>query len=141
MYWIKTTMYQYLTKKHGNIKPPADLKAVGSPVDEAEYAYPDPDKLPLDAPLKRYEEGDSNVGLATDLVYFINPLSDKVYYYEVEFFLRLESSALALHLHDADAGGIVDEYLGTGQNFQRAVHIIPVEPFESARLELLHLDL
>ena len=84
MYWIKTTMYQYLTKKHGNIKPPADLKAVGSPVDEAEYAYPDPDKLPLDAPLKRYEEGDSNVGLATDLVYFINPLSDKVYYYEVE---------------------------------------------------------
>ena len=84
MYWIKTTMYQYLTKKYGDIKPPADLKAVGSPVDEAEYAYPDPDKLPLDAPLKRYEEGDSNVGLATDLVYFINPLSDKVYYYEVE---------------------------------------------------------
>ena len=30
--WVKTTMYQYLTKKYGEIIPPADLKAVGSPV-------------------------------------------------------------------------------------------------------------
>ena len=38
MYWIKTTLYQYLTKKYGQIEPPADLKAVGSVVPEEEYA-------------------------------------------------------------------------------------------------------
>ena len=64
-----------LTKKYGDIKPPVDLKAVGSPVDEEEYAYPDADKLPLDDPLKRYEEGDSYVGLESDLFYFINPFT------------------------------------------------------------------
>lgn len=85
LFWIKTTLYQYLTKKYGDIKPPVDLKAVGSPVDEEEYAYPDADKLPLDDPLKRYEEGDSYVGLESDLFYFINPFADDVYYYQVEF--------------------------------------------------------
>lgn len=84
MYWVKTTLFQYLTKKYGEIKPPADLKAVGSPVDEAEYAYPDPDQLPVEDPLKRYEEGDSNVGMEQDLFYFINPFSKDVYFYEVE---------------------------------------------------------
>ena len=41
MYWIKTTLYQYLTKKYGPLTPPVDLKEVGSVVDEAEYACPD----------------------------------------------------------------------------------------------------
>ena len=84
MYIVKTTMYQYLTKKYGEIAPPSDLKAVGSPVDEAEYAFPDPDALPFEAPLKRYEEGDSNIGLSTDLLYFVNPFANDVYYYQVD---------------------------------------------------------
>ena len=84
LFWIKTTLYQYLTKKYGPIAPPADLKAVGSPVEEAEYAYPDPDRLPEDDPLKRYEEGDSIIGQEQDILYFINPLHKEVYYYEVE---------------------------------------------------------
>ena len=50
-YWIKTTMYQYLTKKYGQIKPPADLKQVGTPVEEAEYAYPDSSMFPSDDPI------------------------------------------------------------------------------------------
>ena len=85
LYWVKTTLYQYLTKKYGDIVPPVDLKAVGTPVDEAEYAYPDVDKLPLDDPLKRYEEGSSYVGVEKDLFYFINPFANDVYYYQVEF--------------------------------------------------------
>jgi len=84
MYWIKTTLYQYLTKKYGPMTPPADLKAVGSVVDEAEYAYPDADSLPTDDPLKRYEEGDSKVGIVDDYVYFLNPFANDVYYYQVE---------------------------------------------------------
>lgn len=85
LFWIKTTLYQYLTKKYGYIEPPADLKAVGSQVDSEEYAYPDTDKLPLDEPMKRYEEGNSYVGLERDLIYFINPFADDVYYYQIEF--------------------------------------------------------
>ena len=67
------------------IVPPVDLKAVGSSVDEEEYAYPAVDKLPLDDPLKRYEEGDSYVGVEKDLIYFMNPFASDVYYYQVEF--------------------------------------------------------
>ena len=84
LFWIKTTLYQYLTKKYGEVRPPADLKTVGSPVDEAEYAYPDPDQLSTDAPLKRYEEGDSLVGVEQDYLYFLNPLAKEVYYYQIE---------------------------------------------------------
>ena len=84
MFWVKTTMYQYLTKKYGEIKPPVDLKAVGSEVDEAEYAFPDPEQFPYDAPLKRYEEGDSKVGIEVDYRYFLNPFAKDVYYYQID---------------------------------------------------------
>ena len=84
MFWIKTTLYQYLTKKYGEIAPPADLKAVGTPVDDAEYAYADPDSLPTADPLKRYEEGDSKIGLEQDYLYFLNPFAKNIYYYQVE---------------------------------------------------------
>ena len=85
LFWIKTTLYQYLTKKYGELVPPADLKKVGSPVDDAEYAIADPDNLPDDDPLKRYEEGDSNVGILQDYLYFLNPFANDIYYYQVEF--------------------------------------------------------
>ena len=84
LFWIKTTLYQYLTRKYGEIAPPADLKEVGTPVDDAEYAFADPDTLPTDAPLKRYEEGDSNVGIEQDYLYFLNPFAKDVYYYQIE---------------------------------------------------------
>ena len=84
MYWIKTTLYQYLTKKYGQIEPPADLKAVGSVVPEEEYAVPDPDRFPMDDPLKRYEEGDSMLGVEQDYLYFLNPFANDVYYYQLE---------------------------------------------------------
>ena len=83
--WIKTTLYQYLAKKYGKIEPPADLKAVGTPVDDAEYAYADPDSLPAKDPAQRYEGGDSNVGIEQDYLYFLNPFAKNVYYYQLEF--------------------------------------------------------
>ena len=84
LFWIKTTLYQYLTKRYGQLTPPADLKAVGSVVREEEYAYPDADQLPSDEPLKRYEEGDSMVGINQDYQYFLNPFANDIYYYQIE---------------------------------------------------------
>ena len=98
LFWVKTTLYQYLTKKYGRIDPPVDLKAVGSPVDKEEYGYPDPDLLPLDDPLKRYEEGDSKVGLEQDYFYFLNPFANEVYYYQVE----LDSKAFMAYAKKID---------------------------------------
>ena len=84
MFWIKTTLYQYLTKRYGEIRPPVDLKAVGSPIEEEEYAYPNEESLPTDDPLKRYEEGDSKVGMEEEYRYFLNPFANEVYYYQVD---------------------------------------------------------
>ena len=84
MFWIKTTLYQYLTKRYGEIRPPVDLKAVGSLVEEEEYAYPDEENLPTDDPLKRYEEGDSKVGMEQEYMYYLNPFANEVYYYQVD---------------------------------------------------------
>ncbi len=89
LFWIKTTLYQYLTKKYGKIEPPADLKAVGTPVDDAEYAYADPEALPTKDPAHRYEGGDSNVGIEQDYLYFLNPFAKNVYYYQLEFDSKL----------------------------------------------------
>ena len=84
LYWVKTTLYQYLTKLYGPLTPPVDLKAVGSAVEEEEYANPDADKFPPDDPLKRYEEGNSWVGVDQDVLYFLNPFASEVYYYQLE---------------------------------------------------------
>ena len=84
MFWIKTTLYQYLTGKYGEIVPPSDLKAVGTPVEDAEYADADPESLPKTDPLKRYEEGNSRIGMEQDYLYFLNPFAKNVYYYQVE---------------------------------------------------------
>lgn len=98
LFWIKTTLYQYLTKKYGQIRPPVDLKAVGSPVDETEYAYPDPDSFPDDEPVKRYEEKSSTVGMTQDILYFLNPLASESYYYQVD----LDSEAFMAYAKQID---------------------------------------
>jgi hypothetical protein len=54
MRWIKTTLYQYMTKKYGEITAPADLKRIDTPVAESELYYPDPEQLPRDEPISRY---------------------------------------------------------------------------------------
>lgn len=83
MFWIKTTLYLYLTKKYGNIEPPKDVKLPDTPVPQEELALPDPNLLPDDEPVMRYNGGDSNIGLPRYLKYFANPLAKDCYFYEI----------------------------------------------------------
>ena len=83
LFWVKTTLYQYLTKKYGTISAPADLKRVGTPVSEKETELPDASKLPDDEPIKRYDGKSSKVGLDRFLKYLFNPFAKDNYYYEI----------------------------------------------------------
>jgi hypothetical protein len=73
-----------MTKKYGPMKPPKDIKLPGTPVTEAETLFPDPDSLPKDEPMVRYEGGDCNLALMRTLKHLLNPFSTKDYYYEIE---------------------------------------------------------
>ncbi len=84
LFWVKTTLYEYMTEKYGEVKAPADLKAVGSPVTEGELAFPDADSLPTDEPMVRYTGGDSRLALMRTLNYLLNPFIKNNYYYQIE---------------------------------------------------------
>ncbi|MBQ1527041.1 MAG: hypothetical protein IIZ75_07905 [Lachnospiraceae bacterium] len=84
MFWVKTTLYQYLCKKYGPLTPPGDIKLPGTPVSEAETFFPDAASLPTDEPMIRYEGGDCNLALMRTLLHVLNPFSTKDYYYEIE---------------------------------------------------------
>jgi len=83
MFWVKTTLYTYLTKKYGNIEPPEDIKLPGTPVDPDELALPEADTLPDDKPVTRYKGGNTNIGLIRMLKYLINPFAKENYYYQL----------------------------------------------------------
>ena len=84
LFWVKTTLYLYMCKKYGPMEPPADIKLPGTPVTEAETFFPDPDSLPKDEPMYRYEGGDCNLAIMRTLKHLLNPFSTKDYYYEIE---------------------------------------------------------
>nr|MCR4821310.1 hypothetical protein [Treponema sp.] len=84
MFWIKTTLYQYLTKKYGTITPPSDLKMAGSPVSEGELFFPDADSLPKDQPISRYNGGNSDLTIGRTIYYLLNPFIKNCYYYQIE---------------------------------------------------------
>ncbi len=75
LFWVKSTLYQYLTKKYGTITAPADLKFAGTAVSEKETELPDASKLPDDEPIKRYDGKSSKVGLDRFLKYLFNPFA------------------------------------------------------------------
>ncbi|WP_026528171.1 hypothetical protein [Butyrivibrio sp. VCD2006] len=83
LFWVKTTLYQYLTKKYGPIKAPADIKLPGTPVSQKETDLPDASKLPDDEPLKRYDGQSTKIGLGRFLAYLLNPFVKDNYYYEI----------------------------------------------------------
>lgn len=84
MFWLKTTLYQYMLKKYGEITAPKDLKLPGTPVTDGELAFPDVSSLPKDEPIYRYDGGDSNLALWRTLKYLINPFVSDCYYYQIE---------------------------------------------------------
>lgn len=84
MFWIKTTMYQYMVKKYGPLDPPTDIKLPGTPVTDAERFFPDADSLPDDEPISRYTGGDSNLSLPRVLMYLLNPFARDAFYYQIE---------------------------------------------------------
>ena len=84
LFWVKTTLYQYMTKKYGQLAPPKDIRLADSPVPEEETAFPDADKLPDDEPVTRYTGGDSNLTLGRFLKYLLNPFVKDNYYYQIE---------------------------------------------------------
>ncbi len=84
LFWLKTTLYQYMLKKYGKLTPPKDLKLPGTPVSEGELAYPDAEQLPKDEPLIRYNGGDSNLAIGRSLAYLLNPFVKDNYYYQIE---------------------------------------------------------
>ena len=84
MFWLKTTLYQYMVKKYGKLAAPKDLKFPDSPVTDAELFYPDVDSLPKDEPIYRYDGGDSNLAIMRTLKYLFNPFVKDCYYYQIE---------------------------------------------------------
>ena len=88
LFWIKTTLYQYMTKKYGPLDLPKDIKLPGTPVSDAELFFPDADSLPDDEPISRYKGGDSNLALGRTLKFLLNPFARDNYYYEVEIPLK-----------------------------------------------------
>ena len=88
LFWVKTTLYQYMTKKYGHIEPPKDIKLAGTPVTDGELFFPDADKLPDDEPIARYAGGDSNLQLGRFLKYLFNPFTRDNYYYQIDIPVR-----------------------------------------------------
>ena len=84
LFWVKATLYRYMTKKYGPLEAPKDIKLPGTPVTEGELYFPDADKLPDDEPISRYEGGDCNLQLPRMLRYLFNPFARNCYYYQIE---------------------------------------------------------
>ena len=84
LYWVKTTLYLYMTKRYGSIEAPKDLKLPGTPVTGEETAFPDADKLPTDEPIVRYTGGDTNLHLPRTLKYLFMPCIKDNYFYQIQ---------------------------------------------------------
>ncbi len=84
LFWVKTTLYQYMLKKYGQLVPPKDIKLPDSCVTDGELAFPDSDALPKNEPIYRYDGGDSNLALLRTIKYLVNPFVKDCYYYQIE---------------------------------------------------------
>ncbi len=84
LFWVRATLYQYMRKKYGALEAPKDLKLPGTSVTEGELYYPDPEQLPEDEPIYRYDGGDTNLGIGRFLRYLLNPFAKENYYYQIE---------------------------------------------------------
>ncbi len=84
LFWVKTTLYLYMTQKYGALNPPEDIKLPGTPVEEGELFFPDAESLPTDEPISRYSGGDSNLHLPRMLKYLLIPFVKDNYFYQID---------------------------------------------------------
>lgn len=56
--WIKTTIYEYICARYGVTPEPGSTIMADTPVLEEEYAYPNPEEFPKDAPLGKLKKDD-----------------------------------------------------------------------------------
>ena len=166
LFWIKSTLYQYFTKKYGEITAPADLKLVGSPIPETETELPDASKLPEDEPLKRYDGKSTKIGLDRFLKFLLNPFAKDNYYYEITipadkfmeyarsldgspntvfaaFFFKTVAGYFKTEPDDVLSGRIADDYrndIGADESyrdFTRLLHIRYTKSMENDSVEKL----
>ncbi len=167
LFWVKSTLYQYLTKKYGEITAPADLKLVGTPIPESEMELPDASKLPDDEPLKRYEGKSSKVGLGRFLKFLLNPFVKNNYYYEIiiptykfleyaksidgspntilaAFFFKTIARYFPAKPDDILSGRVADDYrddIGASESyrdFTRLIHVLYTRDMENDSIEKLN---
>ena len=88
MFWVKTTLWQYLSDKTGNTFNAEGIKLPGSPLEEGETALPDLGALPDDEPITEYKGGNSYVPVGEYLNYYLNPFSGDATYFPLEIDLK-----------------------------------------------------
>ena len=88
MFWIKATLWQYLSDKTGKTFDTEGIKVPGSPLEEGETALPDPGAFPDDEPITEYKGGDSYVPMNEYLSYYLNPFSGDATYFPIEIDLK-----------------------------------------------------
>ena len=88
MFWIKTTLWQYLSDKTGGTFDAKGLKLPGSPLEEGEMAIPDIGAFPEDEPITEYKGGNSYVPIGEYLGYYLNPFSGDATYFPMEIDLK-----------------------------------------------------
>lgn len=167
LFWIKSTLYQYMTKKYGEISAPADLKLPGKPVSEKEMELPDASKLPDDEPIKRYDGKSSKVGLGRFIKFLLNPFAKDCYYYEIiiptdkfieyaksidgspntilaAFFFKTVARYFPPKPDDILSGRVADDYrddIGANESyrdFTRLLHIMYTRDMENDPIEKLN---
>ena len=88
MFWIKTTLWQYLSDKTGKTFDTEGIKIPGSPLEEGETALPDLGAFPDDEPITEYKGGNSYVPIGEYLGYYLNPFSGDATYFPIEIDLK-----------------------------------------------------
>lgn len=167
LFWVKSTLYQYLTKKYGEMAAPADIKLPGTPVLPEETALPDAASLPDDEPIKRYEGKSSMIGIDRFLKFLLNPFAKDNYYYEITipsdrfmdyaksidgspstimaaFFFKALAQYFPPKSDEAISGRIADDYRndiganGSYRDFTRILHIQYKRDMDNAPVEKLN---
>ena len=97
MFWIKSTLWQYLTDKGYDIDPEGILVS-GTPLQPGETDLPDLESLPDDEPIYEYNGGDSFIPMEDYMEHFQNPASSGQSFYPV----TIKKNALMQYAREND---------------------------------------